>query len=672
MHDIEQKAIEIYTKNLAYLSKEHPDLHRKIELLSLAIQNGQYKEKYAIEYKGDGYFDLLELATDKWLYGSNSKELAKKAADRINYNKTDGVIETFYNFKFEESASDTAKNTDPTISPFATTAPVISYINNIIDKRDSTMQKIYKFIFFGTGLGVHIDEIDKKIDASIYLIVEDDLEIFRASLFVTDYSRIGAKSKIYFTIMDNDYNFKEIFNKFFHEAFIRNNYLKYSLLNEGYLDKIRKIQNFIVTSSHITYPHHKLLEKNIRTLKTLDEHYKFFNVSKPHHSQIFSTRPVILVAAGPSLDKNIEWLKNNSEYATVVALFMTTPILFKHGITPDIIIHIDEQDHPVLSTLSNIDDLNRYRESIFFLAPSVKIDLFKGISQKNRCYLFEDRTRYRFEMGFLEGFSVGEIAYALTIIWGTKELYLLGLDLAVDKETGKTHAKGHISEQHRFEANETADTQTVSLRGSIFEVKGNFRKTVATTPLFDMSIHRVNYFTKTLKQGNQNIYNLSDGAYFEEVTPIRPEDVNLGKDYERKSDGLLQDLLECFDSYASEKMTPKELEMFNLRIQEAEKKLEAVERFAETRYPSIIQFRAAFTDIASNMITPPENQISELSQILIIYLQNIGGYVGDFLNTKEVDNPKRHIKQLQKIIAGQLKRIIKKYLEAIRAGSPAH
>ncbi len=235
MQDIEQKAIETYTKNLSYLSKEHPDLHRKIELLSLALQNGQYKEKYAIEYKEEGYFDLLELSTGKWLYGSHSGKLAKKAALGVNYNKTDGVIETFYNFKFDESAVNTAKNTDPTISSFATTAPVISYIDGIIDKKNTTMRKIYKFIFFGTGLGLHIDEIDRKIDASIYLIVEDNLEIFRASLFVTDYSRIGKKSKIHFSIMDNDYSFKEKFNKFFHDAFIRNNYLKYFLFQEACL-----------------------------------------------------------------------------------------------------------------------------------------------------------------------------------------------------------------------------------------------------------------------------------------------------------------------------------------------------------------------------------------------------------------------------------------------------
>ncbi len=671
MQDIEQKAIETYTKNLSYLSKEHPDLHRKIELLSLALQNGQYKEKYAIEYKEEGYFDLLELSTGKWLYGSHSGKLAKKAALGVNYNKTDGVIETFYNFKFDESAVNTAKNTDPTISSFATTAPVISYIDGIIDKKNTTMRKIYKFIFFGTGLGLHIDEIDRKIDASIYLIVEDNLEIFRASLFVTDYSRIGKKSKIHFSIMDNDYSFKEKFNKFFHDAFIRNNYLKYFLFQENYLDKIRKIQNFIVTSSHITYPHHKLLEKNIRTLKTLGDRYKFFDVSKTHDSKLFSSRPVILVAAGPSLDKNIEWLKKNAKYATVVALFMTTPILFSHGIEPDIIVHVDEQEHPVLSTLSKVDDLNLYGKSIFFLAPSVKMDLFKGISEKNRCYLFEDRTRYRFEMGFLEGFSVGEIAYALTLIWGTKELYLLGLDLAVDTETGKTHAKGHMSAQQRLEANGTEDTQTVSLRGSIFEVKGNFGKTVSTTPLFDMSIHRVNYFTKTLKRKYQTVYNLSDGAYFEETIPTKPENAELGKLFSSKSDGSIPDLIGYFDTHADEKMSPKEIEMFELRIQEAEKKLHTLEKFAETRHPSIMQFQSAFTDIASDMITSPENQISELSQILIIYLQNIGGYMGDFLNTREIDNPKRHIKYLQKSVADQLMKIIKKYIEAIKAGNPA-
>ncbi|BBG64834.1 hypothetical protein NNO_0132 [Hydrogenimonas sp.] len=670
MQDIERKAIETFTKNMAYFSMEHPDLHKKIELLSLAIENGQYKEKYALEYKEDGYFDLLELESGKWLYGSSSSEMAKQAASRVNYSKNNGVIETFYNFKFDQKAVDTARSTDPTASSFATTAPVISYIDSIIDKNTTTMRHIYKFIFFGTGLGLHLKEIDRKIDANIYLIIEDDLEIFRSSLFVTDYFEIGKKSRLFFSIMENDYIFKETFNRFLHEAFIRNSYLKYFLFNDSYLHKIRKIQNFIVTSSHITYPHHRLLQKNIRTLETLREDFKFFDVSKSHNAELFMKRPVILVAAGPSLDKNIEWLKKSAEHATVVALFMTTPTLFRHGILPDVIVHVDEQEHPVLSTLSKVEDHSLYGRSVFFLSPSVEMKLFKNIIDKEKTYMFEDRTRYRFEMGSLEGFSVGEIAYALTLIWGTKELYLLGLDLALDRETGKTHSEGHMSAQNRVETGRTEEGEVVSLRGSTFEVKGNFGGTVKTTPLFDMSIHRINFFTGKLKGANRRVYNLNDGAFFEECIPTRAETVDLGK-IPVKDERFTDELAEVFDTHADNRMSPRELDMFELRIKDAREKLQAVKTFSETRQPSVGQFQAAFTEVASHLITTPDGHISELSQILIIYLQNIGGYMGDFFNTKGVDNPKRHIKYLQRAVSEQLIKIIEKYLDAITAGKPA-
>ena len=59
-----------------------------------------------------------------------------------------------------------------------------------------------KFIFMGTLLGRHIPKIANKINASSYLILERNLEIFRLSLFTVDYTILGGKGAI-FSIMDS-------------------------------------------------------------------------------------------------------------------------------------------------------------------------------------------------------------------------------------------------------------------------------------------------------------------------------------------------------------------------------------------------------------------------------------------------------------------------------------
>lgn len=663
MDDLQSRAIKTYRDNLGYFAKEHPDLHKKLLLFEEAIQSGRYKEKFALEYRPEGFFDVLDTESGNWLYGTSSVEHAGKMAREINYRKDQGVIETFYNFSFDEKGVEVAKQADPSASRFVTTAPIIDYVAHSIDKHETTMKEIYKFIFLGVGLGLHIAEIHKKIGARVYFVTEENLEIFRLSLFVTEFSTIGRESKIYFSVMENDFSFKERFNAFFHDAFIRNNYIKYALFYGDYEKKIKQIQNFIVTQSHLTYPHDKLLRKNIRVLERIHEKRKFFDLSTCYSQSPLRQRPLILVAAGPSLNREIEWLKTNAPYATVVALFMTSAILEKEGIVPDIVVHVDEQSEPVAKTLKRMENPeNFFRNSVFFLAPSVDMALFEPLIDGENVYFFEDRTRYRFELGHLEGFSVGEIAYALSLIWGADEIYLLGLDLALDAESGKTHAGGHISGEKSRTAEDSGDA--VSLRGSTFEVRGNFLEKVMTTPLFDMSIHQVNRFTREIKNENQKVYNLGNGAFFERTVPMASEKVSFVSLAEKRPEERSA-LSEFFDENASSNMSEKEKSAFLERVKEANEKLRDVQEFGRCRYPRMSAFSEGFIELASEMIRSPHANANELSQILIIFLENVGGYIGDFFNTREIDNPKRHIKQLQKLVSAQFEKIIGAYLTAL-------
>ncbi|MDX1809330.1 MAG: 6-hydroxymethylpterin diphosphokinase MptE-like protein [Sulfurospirillaceae bacterium] len=667
MNQIEQKAIETFQNNLSLLSEKHPEVFRKVDILNQAIENGSYKERYALEYK-DGYFDILDTVTNDWLYGSSSIDQAKKAAKDINYKKSTGVIETFYNYNFTEEAIQAANKEDPTASPFVLTAPVIGFVGKLIDK-NTIMKHIFKFIFFGAGLGVHLQTIHEKIEAPMYLIIEDNLEIFRLSLFVTDYSKIADNSELYFSIMSQDDEFKQVFDTFYHNSFIRNNYIKYSVFYQHYREKISKIQNFIVTQSSNTYLHDKLLMKNIRTIQTIHDKYNFLDVSKHHNENAtFSKRPIILVAAGPSLTKEIKWLKQNAPFAIIVALFMIVPTLEKHGIKPDIVIHIDEGSFAVQQTLENVNN-SFFADNILLLAPSVDMTIFSNLTSEKNIFVFEDRTRYRFNKGYLESFSVGEIAYALSLIFGVKDLYLLGLDLALDAQTKKTHAGGHLNENSQANTKDAASSEVVSLRDSEFIIKGNFQDLVPTTPLFEMSIHVLNDFTKRFKQAYQNIYNLSDGAYFTDTIPTKSDTVDLSSYGNKNSVVLKEELHDFFMKNASKEMDEDERNAFEERIKETKDKREMVLKFAGQRYPSMDQFREAFVETAGHLISTQDEKTSELAGIFIIYLENIGGYIGDFFNTENIENPKRNIKHFQKIIVSQLLKIIDKYLRILEEKS---
>ncbi len=665
MENIEQKVLQTFQNNLILLSEKYPEVYKKVDLLNQAIENGSYKEKYALEYKNEGYFDVLDTTSNEWLYGSSSIEKAKEAAKEINYRKDKGSIETFYNYSFSKEAIKKANEEDPTSSQFVLTAPLISFVNELIDK-STKMKRIFKFIFFGVGLGVHIDTIHERIKSPMYLIVEDNLELFRLSLFVTDFSTIAKDSELYFAIMSDDNEFKQEFDKFYHNSFIRNNYIKYSLLYPNYREKIAKIQNFIVTQSSNTYLHDKLLQKNLGVVEAVKNHFSFLDISKHYgENSIFVKRPVVFVAAGPSLTKEIEWLKTNAPFVTIVALFMTSVILCEAGIKPDIIVHVDEGYLPVQKTLNRIEDKNFFEKSVFLLSPSVEMELFLTIKEKSKIFVFEDRTRYRFNKGFLEGFSVGEIGYALSLLFGTKDIYLLGLDLALDPETKTTHAKGHLSSENKNTTYEATSSDAVSLRDSEFWVKGNFVEKVPTLPLFDMSIHMVNNFTNKFKKSYQTVYNLNNGAFFIDTISKKTKDVHL-KSFKKKDESFIESIYKFLKENSSSQMDKDERIAFGHRVNEAKEKKSKIELFASQRYPSMDQFQKAFVDLAGYLIIPQDEKTNEISQIFIIYLENIGGYIGDFFNTVNLENPKRNIKKFQKIIAFQFLKIIDKYLNFVK------
>ena len=666
MESIEQKAISTFQNNLLFLSEKYPEIFKKIDILSKAIENGSYSERYALEYK-DGYFDVLDTTTSQWLYGKSSIEIAKKSADEVNYEKDKGVIETFYNYSFTDEAVEYANNEDPTVSKFVLIAPVVNFAVKLLPKT-TTMKQIFKFIFFGVGLGLHLETVHNKIHSCMYLIIEDNLELFRLSLFTTDYSRIGKESELYFAIMENDGKLKDVFNSFYHNSFIRNNYIKYSMLYPHYREKVAQIQNSIVTQSNNTYLQDRLLLKSIKTVKSVKEEYRFFDVTKIHEDITFKKRPIVMIAAGPSLGKNIEWLKKNAPFVTIVALFMTSVILEKHGIKPDIIVHVDEYADSVKNTISKMQSNSFFDSSMFFLSPSVDMELFLGITSKENIYLFEDRTNYRFNKGKLEGYSVGEIEYALSLLFGAKEVYLLGLDLALDPETKQTHSEGHLSSESKIKVQDATSKENVSLRHSEFLVKGNFLEKVPTTPLFNVSIYRINHFTHTLKQKDQVIFNLNNGAYFENTTPKKAQDIDLHI-FKSKGTNHKEELKIFCNKHSSSTMDKDEKEAFFKRKEDIKNKKERILDFSKQRYPSIDQFSSAFTKVASECILAPSQHTGELSQIFIIYLENIGGYIGDFFNTTQIKNPKKNIKQFQKIITLQLLKIADKYAEIFKEES---
>lgn len=516
MKDIETLVMQNYEKNISYFKKKHPTLSKKLQALELLLGEGKYPQKYDLEYK-EGYFDVVELASGNFLYGANSYEHAQKKVDAINWKKDEHTIETFYRYNFNDEDVKNVKKRSARDS-YATTAPLIHYCNQNLEA-NASMKQIYKFMFFGTGLGLHVEKIVAKTGANIFLIVESDLELFRLSLFTCNYAEAFQNRVAFFAIAQNSAEFSQTFSEFYEYIFIRNHYLKFSLFSSKDEIYIKTIQSKILTRSENCYPHTALLDKSFHVLEKIDKGYKFLSMLKKDEA-FFEDKPFLVLGAGPSLGNNKEWLVKHHKNFIIVAPFVTLRVLYPLEIAPDIIVHIDENVKVVAKDIESYqEDENYFEHSLFIFNASVSEHFFDAF-KKESIYLVEDRTHYKLNDNYLDVVSVGESVYGIALSLTKGDIYLLGLDLALGDD-GATHARVHGSGKNRVDTTQAKSIAVESdINKSVLEVKGNFRAVVNTIPLFEMSIRHMNRQTQKYKLEGQNIYNLNDGAFFEKTIPL--------------------------------------------------------------------------------------------------------------------------------------------------------
>lgn len=663
MKSIEQKALETYKINLYYLSKEHVEVHKKIALLDQAIQNGSYEEKYALEYK-NGYFDILELSSGNYLYNQDSKKHAKELAKNINFKKSEGVIETFYNQSLSEADAKRIEDRMDIRDPLFAAGKIIWYSNNITSKNDE-MKEIVKFIFCGIGVGLHLDEIEKKVKASLLFIMEDNLELFRLSLFSVNYKELSKKAILFFSVMENDTELNRTFNLFLYQGLIHNHYLKYALLTQGDTPKVKRLQNVILASSHLTNPYSKMLLELIKAPEYLVEKYPFIDFSKNYlNTSPLSSKPVLLIASGPSLGKNAKWLQENKDRFFIVAVLSSTRTLHSLGVKPDIVTHLDSLAVSI-SLFDGIDRESFFDKTLFILSSIISSNVVDSIP-KEKVYCIETASNYKQGFRSLTAPSIGEATYGMCLLLGSKELYLLGLDLSLEPETRNTHSKEHIFAA-TVEKNTIEDEQYASLSNTILYTKGNFLPEVPTTPIYKISADAFNAISKAFLQDEHKVFNLNNGAFLEGASPLHVEDFDTSNLSILSRVEKAEQLKIFFNNISQNFMNESDIENLDKQIQEAQRILDILKEFEKhVSTNNYLVYKSMFNALYGELLNLKNSSIFDINHILFAYFQIVIGYMFDALNTKGLKDEARHIKELNDILTKQLKKMLDIYLKAMR------
>lgn len=326
----------------------------------------------------------------------------------------------------------------------------IKEAKSFISQYDLSIPRLY--IVYGIGMGYHIDMlIDNMAKGSCVVVIEREIELL---LNYSRYNRVaekmGEKSVILLSGKEDTIisNFREF------------------LLNYDLLSVVPNAVNVIMPSYEKIYGLEWIREFSRRITNTMMHGYfiigndledtliglkqNFENIYEVIKSadikglkNQYRDKPAIIVSAGPSLNKNIQFLKESQGKALILATDATLTTLKNHDVLPDTVSSIEriELTYKRFYEGKDIDD------RITLVAPPVIkkeiIDSIKGnklfILKKGESINDWINEMLEDERDISVGTSAAHICFSFAKHLGANPIIFIGQDLAYTKE-GITHA----------------------------------------------------------------------------------------------------------------------------------------------------------------------------------------------------------------------------------------
>lgn len=654
MDDITTNALQMFQKNLSYLEENHKAVFDKVNLLNLLIDEGTYREKYALEYRDNSYFDIVELASGEFLYKNNSLQASERMVDTIDLKRTGAVFKAQ---KFIRATDEQAEEIDKSELSFHNSLWSTIKITNYVSKHTSSqteMGRVHKILFLGVGLGLHLKAMIEKLNAQIIFIKEKNLETFRLSLFVTDYSALFGE--LFFSLTDDENEERENFLGFLNRGNNHNLHLKHIPFTLDYALELQRLQTHVLSQSYINYGYSAMLFRFISSPRYLARGYSFLNISKTYSNNIFSQKPVLALFSGPSTSRNIQWVIANRERFIVVSALSTCRLLNRHNITPDIVVHIDPGENT--SLLFEGLDLECYFDNAQILLASNVDETTLGKFDCSKVHFIEQGTLYKKGFGRFSAPSVGEYTYGMMLLLGATNLFMLGVDLALDNDTLQTHG-----DFHPFQATGQFNDQSASLNPneSITYVKGNLQESVPSLSAYKISLEQVEIFTQMLKR-DQKVYNLSSGAYLEGCEPLRFDDHDWNNLEPLNRQELHEQIGKFFHSIGSDDFNEDDKGQLKHQIKEAKKLEKTIKQHQKKKFANAEAYLNSLSQLSWDLGDMEYKTNSDLAQVYYEYFSIIMSYIFDLFNTKELINPNKHVTAINALLVKQLLKMSTLYI----------
>ena len=321
-------------------------------------------------------------------------------------------------------------------------------------------KEIDYFLIIGFGLGYHIDYFLKNIKNNQKIFVL----ILNPDIFLEFINSNIEKKFIQSENIELVYGNEEILMKKISNI-LDNASLKGKLvinsplfkLSKDYYPKLYDIIDKIMIDKQSLEKDREIVEKNIdANMKIVIE-----SIGVKEYRDKHKNSTIFIISGGPSLNKNINELKNIKNNGVIISVGTVVDVLMKNGIKPDYIVVID----PLLNVYNQLENYLQLEIPLVYI-PSVNSKLLNNYSGK-KIVAFPDKDSYyskmeeKYNKGLIQtGGSVATTALDFANQLGATNIVFVGQDLALSSNLN-THATGTLLNKEKTNLNNLIEIESV-------------------------------------------------------------------------------------------------------------------------------------------------------------------------------------------------------------------
>lgn len=384
-----------------------------------------YEKNLAIiKKRGARLYDAILAYEDCWNQEIALSELAKNGDTVVAYYK-DGKA-NYLNSRYNPSAE------------------AEKFMADCLDMSEQCYITLY-----GLGNGAFSREfLNKNKKNTGCFVYEPCADIFMRVIHDIDITDLLASNRFFLAVAGlNDDQFGLFLQKYsntFNEG--KNKYLLVPVYKKIFPEQL-KTYHSIITDKVIEYriQTNTILDLGKRFAYTSIQNMRFLPGCRAGISYVGAFPeglPVIIVAAGPSLEKNVDLLKEAKGRAFILVVDSAIRTVMKRGIRPDAIITVDNNkelrnfEAEGLSDIVMLADMSASTDALELVKPKDLIFYTSDFLVWDRLFK-EQGSEIR---SLFSGGSVALAAMALAVEWGFKRIIMIGQDLALT--SGKQYADG--------------------------------------------------------------------------------------------------------------------------------------------------------------------------------------------------------------------------------------